>query len=173
MFEIIDSVSKRSSTLDAVCMGVTYVQVWVEIKSDRSSPSFHTSLQVYVCDWSLRAGRPKLVRYDRGMHDRGVLSSILIENGAMIRLAGLGIPEQISSAGRRGDMSKKMMTKAINYTHVSGRELEDMILGECLPSYRANACKSFVRWDRDHRVRRTVSRKAAPAIGSQQVGDIV
>ena len=30
----------------------------------------------------------------------------------MIRLVGLEIPEQISSVGRRGDMSKKTMTKA-------------------------------------------------------------
>ena len=136
MFGFIDSVTKRCLTLDAVCMGVACVQLWVERKSERSSPSFHTSLQAYVCDWSRRAGRPKLVRYDRGMHDRGVFSSILIENGAMIRPAGSGIPEQISRAGQRGDISKKTTTKAIKDTHASGRELEDLILGECLPSYR-------------------------------------
>ena len=35
------------------------------------------------------------------------------------------------------------------------------------------ACESFVRWDRGERARRTASRKAAFAIGSQQDGDIV
>ena len=99
----------------------------------------------------------------------GVLSSILIENGVMFRPAGLGIPEQTSRAGRRGDLSKKMMTKTTKDTHVSGRELKDMILCECLPSYRVKACESFVRWDRDERDRRTASGKAAPAIGSQKV----
>ena len=43
-------------------------------------------------------------------------------------------------------MFKKMMMKAIKDTYVSGRELKDMVLVECLP---------------------------APAIGPQQVGDIV
>ena len=71
VFEIIDSVSS---------VGVAYVQIWVERKSGPSSPTFHTSLQAYVRDWLRRAGWPKLVRYDRGTHDRGVLSSILIEN---------------------------------------------------------------------------------------------
>ena len=65
------------------------------------------------------------------------------------------------------------MTKTIKDTHVSGRQLKDMILGECLPSYRAKACESFVRWDRDGRDRRTASGKAALAIESHQVGDIV
>ena len=68
------------------------------------------------------------------MHDRGVFSSILIENGVMIRRAGLEVPVQISRAGRRGDILKKTMRKATKDTHVSGGELEDMILGECLPS---------------------------------------
>ena len=79
------------------------------------------------------------------MHDRGVLSSILIENDVMIRLAGLGIPEQNSRAGRRGDMSKKMMTKTIKDKHVSGGELKDMILGDCLPSFREKTCESLFR----------------------------
>ena len=79
------------------------------------------------------------------MHDRGVFSSILIENGVVIRPAGLEMAEQISRAGRRGDMSKKTMMKATEDTHVSGRESKDTILGGCLSSYRAKACKSYVR----------------------------
>ena len=55
VFEIIDSVSKRSSTSDAVCIGAAYDQVWVERKSECSFPSFHTSLQAFVCDWSCLA----------------------------------------------------------------------------------------------------------------------
>ena len=47
VFEIIDSVGKRSLTVDVVCKRVAYVQVMVERKSERSSPSFHTSLQAY------------------------------------------------------------------------------------------------------------------------------
>ena len=47
VFEIIDLVDMRSSTLDAVCMGVTYVQEWVERKSNCTSPSLHTRLQAF------------------------------------------------------------------------------------------------------------------------------
>ena len=70
-------------------------------------------------------------------------------------------------------MSKKTMTKATKDTHVSGREFKDMILGESLSSYRAEACEYFVRWDRDERVGRTASRKAALVIGSHRLGGIV
>ena len=58
LFEIIDSVGMRSSTSDGVCVGGAYVQVWVERKSDCSSPSFHTRLQAFVCDRSRPAGWP-------------------------------------------------------------------------------------------------------------------
>ena len=36
-----------------------------------------------------------------------------------------------------------------------------MILGECLSSYRAKACESFVRWDLDERARRAAPTQAA------------
>ena len=42
VFEIIDSVSKRFLTSDAVCRGDAYVRVWVERESERSSPSYST-----------------------------------------------------------------------------------------------------------------------------------
>ena len=73
----------------------------------RESPTavlchFHARLQAFVYDWPRRAGWPRLVRYDRGTRDRGVFSSILIENGVMIRPAGLGIPEQINDENHQG-----------------------------------------------------------------------
>ena len=106
----------------------------------RESPTavLHHSIHVYkpsFGDWSCWVGWPRLVRYDRGTHDRGVFSSILIKNGVMIRTAGLEMPEEIRRVGRRGDMSKKMMWKATKDTHVSGRESKDMILGDCLSSF--------------------------------------
>ena len=54
--ETIDPVDMRSSVLDAVCMGVTYVQIRIERKFGCYSTSIHTCLQAYVCDWSRRAG---------------------------------------------------------------------------------------------------------------------
>ena len=105
VFEIIDSVSMRFLTLDAVCMRVAYVRAWV--KRDHSRQA---------CKPTSATGHVGLA--GSKMHDRGVLSSILIENGVVIRPGGLGKPEQISRAGRRGDMSKKMMTKTIKDTYV-------------------------------------------------------
>ena len=57
----------------------------------------------------------------RCAHDRGVSSSILIKNGVMIRLAGMEMPEQNNRAGRRGDMSKKIMSKATKDTRFRQR----------------------------------------------------
>ena len=39
--------------------------------------------------------------------------------------------------------------------------------------YRAKASEAFVRWDCGEKVRRAALRKAAPVVGSHQVGDIV
>ena len=101
VFEIMESASKHSSILVAVCMCVANVQVWVDRKSERSSPSFQTRLQAFVCDRPCRAGWPKLARYDQGTHDRDVLNSIPADNGVMIRPAGLGIPEQIKDGSHQ------------------------------------------------------------------------
>ena len=38
---------------------------------------------------------------------------------------------------------------------------------------RAKAREAFIRWDSGERVRRAALRKAAPVVGSYQVGDIV
>ena len=149
----------RSSTLDAACMGVTYVQVRIEKKSDCSSPSFHARLQAIVYDWSRQTGWPRLVRYEQETHDRGVSSSILIKNGVMIRTVGKETQEQIRSIGRRGDIPKKTMRKATKKTHVAGVESKDMILGDCLSNFRAKADESFVRWDLDERLRRAALAK--------------
>ena len=173
VFEISDSIDMCASTPGAVRMGVAYVQVRVEKKSDCSSPSFRTRLQAFVCDWSRRAGWPRLVRYDRRTHDRDVFSSIPIENGVMIRPAGLEMPEQIRRVGRRGDMSKKMTSKATNDMHVSGREPKDMILGECfvkLPSKGMQILRSVG----SRRTSQTCcnDKGYAPVVGSHQVDGI-
>ena len=39
--------------------------------------------------------------------------------------------------------------------------------------YRATAREAFVRWDCGERVRRAALRRAAPMVGSYQVGDVV
>ena len=65
---------------------------------------------------------PRLVRCDRGTHNRGVFGSTLAKNGVVIRPAGLEAPEQIGRVERRGALFKKMMSKVIKDTQASGRE---------------------------------------------------
>ena len=102
-----------------------------------------------------------------------MFGSTLAKNGVVIRPAGLEAPEQIGRVERRGAMLKKIMSKVIKDTHASGRESKDMILGDCLSSYRTKACESFVRWDLDERARRAASTNVAPLLGSFQVSDMV
>ena len=92
---------------------------------------------MHVYEYPYMAGRVgpahlKLVRCDRGTHNRGVSGSTLAKNGVAIRPARLEAPEQIGRVERRGAMLKKMMSKVIQDTHASGRESMDMILSECL-----------------------------------------
>ena len=81
MFEIVDSVGKRSSILKAVCMGTTYDQAWIVTESESlGSPLSQACLRAFVHGWTRWAGCPRLVRCDRRTHNRGVFSSILAKN---------------------------------------------------------------------------------------------
>ena len=99
---------------------------------DPRFPSSHLCLRVFVHGWTRWAGWPKLIRCDRGTHNRGVFGSTLSKSGVAIRPAGLEAPEQIGRVERRDAMLKKMMSKVIKDTHASDRESMDMILSECL-----------------------------------------
>ena len=127
------SIGMRFSILKAVCMGTTYDQTWSVRESESlGSPSSHACLRAFVHGWTRWAGWPKLVRCDRGTHNRGVVGSTLTKNGVAIRPAGLEAPEQIRRVERRGAMLKKMMSKVIKDTHASSRESTDMSLSDCL-----------------------------------------
>ena len=136
-----ESMCSRSLTQSAYASQSWMLFVW-EPLDDQSwivrdfevhgSPSSHACLQAFVHGWTRWAGWPKLVRCDRGTHNRGVFGSTLAKNGVTIRPAGLEAPEQIGRVERRGATLKNMMSKVIKDTHASGRESMDMILSECL-----------------------------------------
>ena len=114
-------------------MGTTYDQAWIARESENlGSPSSHLCLRVFVHGWTRWAGWPKLIRCDRGTHNRGVFGSTLSKSGVAIRPAGLEAPEQIGRVERRDAMLKKMMSNVIKDTHASGKESMDMILSDCL-----------------------------------------
>ncbi len=79
-------------------------------------------------------GWPKFTACDRGVHNRGVSSNTVRQEGVRLRPAGLEYPEQIGRVERRGDMLKNTMSKVINETHANGKEAMDMVLTECLNS---------------------------------------
>ena len=125
--------SRSLTQLNAVCMGTTYGQAWIVRESEvHGSPSSHACLRAFVHGWTRWAGWPKLVRCNRGTHNRGIFSSLLAKNGVMIIAAGLKAPQQIGRVERGADMLKKMMSNVTKETDASGRESMDMILSECL-----------------------------------------
>ena len=68
-------------------MGTTYDQAWIVRESEaHGSPSSHACLQAIVHGWTPWARWPRLVRCDRGTHNRGMFISILAKNGVVIRL---------------------------------------------------------------------------------------
>ena len=82
VFEIVDSVGMRFSILNAVCVRTTYDQAWIVRESETlGSPSSHACLRAFVHAWTRWAGWPRLVRCDRGTHNRGIFSSTLAKNG--------------------------------------------------------------------------------------------
>ena len=103
VFEIVDSVGMRFSIMNAVCMGTTCDQAWIARESESlGSPSSRACLRAFVHGWTRWAGWPKLVRCDRGTHNRGAFGSTLAKNGVVIRPAGLEALEQIGRVEQRG-----------------------------------------------------------------------
>ena len=97
-FEIVDSVGKRYSILNAV-------PAWIVREfGTLGSPSSHACLRAFVHGWTRWAGCPRLVRCDPGTHNSGVFSWSLAKNGMAIRPAGWEVPEQIGRVERRGAM---------------------------------------------------------------------
>ena len=71
-----------SRILNAVFMGTTYDPAWIVREFENlGSPSSHACLRVFVHGWTRWAGWPKLVRCDRGTHNRGIFCSTLAKNG--------------------------------------------------------------------------------------------
>ena len=94
-----ESMCSKSSI--AVCVGTTYDQAWIVRESESlGSPSSHACLRAVVHGWTRWARWPKLVRCDRGTHNRGAFGSTFAKNGVVIRPAGLEAPEQIGSVER-------------------------------------------------------------------------
>ena len=58
---------------------------------DLRSPSSHACLGAFVHGWTRWAGWPRLARFDRGTHNRGVFGSTLAKNTVAIRPAGLEV----------------------------------------------------------------------------------
>ena len=92
-------------------MGTTHDPAWIVRESETlGSPSSHAWLRAFVQGWTRLAGWPRIVRYDRGTHNRGVFHSTLDTNGVVIRPAGFEWQEQIGRVERRGAMLKKIMS---------------------------------------------------------------
>ena len=71
---------------------------------------------------------------DRGLHNRGIFSTTLMQKGVTFRQAALEAPEQIGRVERRNAMLKHMMQKVIKDTEAVGRDSLDMIMTECINS---------------------------------------
>ena len=77
--------------------------------------------------WIQPFGYPKVLRCDRGLHNRGVLQNELAAAGAQISNCGLEAPYQIGKVERAGELWKSMCWKVIIARHVSG--FEDITIG--------------------------------------------
>ena len=101
-------------------------------------PSSRRCLDCFVRMWCNWAGSPKVLKVDRGTHNRGIFMSELEKMGTEVRSVATEAPFQLGRTERHGGILKSMLQRMINAAQVVG-EME-LQLAVC----QAVECKN--RW---------------------------
>ena len=72
--------------------------------------------------WIQPYGYPKVLRCDRGLHNRGILQNELTSAGVQVSNCGLEAPCQIEKVERAGELWENLRRKVIIARHVCGYE---------------------------------------------------
>ena len=99
---ITDCEGKIFQFLNIVCCGTDF-QIEVPIRSGKGQPTSRECYDALQTNWIQPFGYPKVLRCDRGLHNRGVLSHELAVAGVQVSNAGLEAPYQIGKGERDTD----------------------------------------------------------------------
>ena len=92
------------------------------VRDGGSQSSFHTCLSKFTVYWQNWAGWPSIVTSGRGLHNRGVFSTILQANKVLIRTAGLEAPSQLGRGERHGGIFKDHLKHIVKVHRVIGKK---------------------------------------------------
>ena len=131
VFEVEDDNDQRHSVFSIVCAGACFHQAAI-VRVGGGTPYSKKCLQKLNSRWVSWAGWPRILTSDRGVHNKGVFSRALTQNGVFWRQAGLEAPEQIGRAERHGGILKEVIKRLVVYHHVIGKQAMKLCLSVCL-----------------------------------------
>ena len=105
VLEIKDAKEERYHVLHTVCEGTTY-QAGDILGVATGVPSSKSCLEAFLRYWCSWAGFPKVMKVDRGTHNRGIFQGELEKLGVEVRSIATEAPYQIGRTERAGGTSK-------------------------------------------------------------------
>ena len=129
ILEVQDSMGRRYSILNLICLGTTFQQA-VLLKEGKN-PTSSQVLRALMNRWVSWGGNPVELACDRGLHNRGVLAKYCGENNIQVRHAPLECPEAIGRVERHGGILKAMYKKVAVEVQPMGPDDVEKILNEC------------------------------------------
>ena len=117
--------------VSVVDIGTVWQQAYiVRTGETHGVPPSRKCLEEFHKGWIRWAGWPKVMQFDRGLHNRGIFHKTLAKKGVQVKQAALESPEQIGRVERRSDVLKKMITKVTKETNATGEKEMDMVMCE-------------------------------------------
>jgi hypothetical protein len=116
---IIDTEGSSFQLMNIVCVG-TSLQIEIPMQCAHGMPSSKLCLDTFMEQWVAHYGYPKVIRCDRGLHNRGVFYKEMDAAGVQVTNIGLETPYQIGKVEREGDVWKKIAKKVIEARGVAG-----------------------------------------------------
>ena len=111
----------------------THYQVLVRV-GNGGMPSSKVCAQALNSSWMSWAGAPKTFTSDQGVHNKGMLASLLTSQGTEIRRTGVRAPHQLGVAERHGGLIKEVLKKAIHDRQLHGSEVISALCSEAARS---------------------------------------
>ena len=131
VMEVKDAMEERFHVLHTVCEGTTF-QAGEILGVATGVPSSRSCLEAFLRYWTVWAGFPRVMKVDRGTHNRGVFSAELEKLGTEVKSVATEAPYQIGRAERAGGTLKRIMARIIQSTQATGQLEMQMALVQAL-----------------------------------------
>ena len=127
--DVLDARGTKHQVMNMVFLG-TCLQLVEAAREGEGLSSSALCVEAIQRRWTCWAGLPAILRCDRGLHNRGVLTQFCA-HGIQVTHALLETPEAIGRVERHGGALRAMVRKAVSQTQAVGQQQLQTVLDEC------------------------------------------